>query len=164
MRIAALVLTWLAVTAAAQAKETVTVGKFTPFAENSGVSSNVKSECKMEERLPDYLRSYAKKHTTVVLTTEPLESVDGKVLYLEFVDVFALGGGAYSGSKSTMVRGELKEGGEVIASVTARRRSMAAWGFGTCSLMKKITKSLGKDIAGWLENPTMDARIGNISQ
>ena len=146
----------------AQAKETVTVSQFTPFADDSGATEAVKEECKMEERLPKYLKSEAKKHTTIVFTTEPLDGVDGKVLHLEFTNVFGLGGGAYSGSKSAIVTGELKEGGEVIASITARRRSLMSMGFGTCSLMKKITKALGEDVAEWLESPTMDARIGDL--
>lgn len=162
MRQAAIAVLVLAMATATQAKEIVTVSELTPFAEDSGATEAVMEECKMEERLPKYLQSEAKKHTKIEFTEEPLESVDGKVLHLEFTNVFGLGGGGYSGSKSAIVEGELKENGEVIASVTARRRSLISMGFGTCSLMKKITKALGEDIADWLESPTMDARLGDL--
>jgi hypothetical protein len=148
--------------AAASAKDVVTVAELTPFAEDSGVTENVKRECGMEKRLPEYLKSNAKKHTKIVFTSEPLDSVEGKVLFMEITNVFAPGGGAYSGSKSVIVAGELKEGGELIGSMTVRRHSLVGMMPGTCSIMKRIVKKLGEDIATWLAAPTMDAELGDL--
>jgi hypothetical protein len=141
--------------------DTVTISQSTPFAENSGASENVKKECGMESRLPKYLKDYAKKHTDVVFTTEPLESAEGKVLYLEFEHVFAPGGGGYSGVKSVSVVGELRENGEVIASLTADRAALFGMTPGTCSMLKRAVKKLGQDIGNWLKEPTMDAMLGD---
>lgn len=152
---------FLFVSMVAQA-DTVTVSSSIPFAADSGASENVKKECKFETRLPEYIRKQAKRGLKVVVTEEPLENVQGKVLFLETTDVFAPGGGGYSGSKSAMVTGELKEDGEVIASVTARRRTLVGMTPGTCSMLKRIAKKLGGDIAGWLREPTMNARLGDI--
>jgi len=141
---------------------TVTLSSSIPFAEDSGASENVKKECKFESRLPEYIRKQAKRGLKVVVTEEPLEDVQGKVLFLETTNVHAPGGGGYSGSKSAIVTGELKENGEVIASVTARRRTLVGMTPGTCSMLKRIAKKLGEDIADWLREPTMDARLGDI--
>ena len=117
----------------------------------------------MQERLPKYLKSYAKKHTDIVFTTEELESIEGKVLWLEFDHVFAPGGGGYSGAKSVEVVGELRENGEVIASMTVDRAALFGMTPGTCSMLKRVAKKLGEDIAQWLEAPEMDAMLGDAA-
>lgn len=152
---------YLFVSMVAQA-DTVTISRSVPFAADSGASENVKRECKFETRLPEYIRKQAKRGLKVVVTEEPLENVPGKVLFLETTNVFAPGGGGYSGSKSAIVTGELKENGEVLASVTARRRTLVGMTPGTCSMLKRIAKKLGEDIATWLREPTMNARLGDI--
>jgi hypothetical protein len=143
--------------------DTVTISQVTPFADDSDVSDNVKRECKIQERLPKYIKSYAKRHTEVVFTTEPLDSLEGKVLHLEFEHVFAPGGGGYSGAKSVAVVGELKENGEVIASLTADRAALFGMVPGTCSMLKRVAKKLGQDIGNWLEAPEMDAMLGDAA-
>jgi hypothetical protein len=62
------------------------------------------------------------------------------------------------------VEGELVENGEVIGSFTASRYSSggAFGGFkGTCAILGRCIQSIGKDIAAWLKNPTMNAMLGN---
>jgi hypothetical protein len=141
--------------------ETVTISQSTPFSETSGATDKVKKECDMQGRLPKYIKSYAKKHTDVVFTTESLDSVDGKTLYLEFEHVFAPGGGGYSGAKSVSVTGELKDNGEVIASLTADRAALFGMTPGTCSMLKRVVKKLGQDIGNWLKAPEMDSMLGD---
>lgn len=153
----------LAMSAAVQASDVVTVSQFTPFADDSGASENVKRECKIEERLPKYLKAYAKKHTEVVFSTEPLDGVEGKVLYMEFSHVYAPGGGGYSGAKSVEVEGELKENGEVIASFTVDRAALFGMTPGTCSMLKRVAKKIGEDVAMWLQAPEMDSMLGDAS-
>lgn len=149
-------------TSLAQA-DTVTMSQFTPFAEDSHATDAVKAECGLEERLPKYIKSYAAKHTDVAFTTEPLDNVEGKILYLEFEQVFAPGGGGYSGAKSVSVVGELKENGEVIASLTVDRAALFGMTPGTCSMLKRVAKKLGEDIGDWLKEPTMDAMLGDAA-
>ena len=163
MRQAILSLLILALAATAQAKDVVTISQYTPFGEDSGATDNVKEECALEERLPKYLKSYAKKHTEIVFTSEDLDSVEGKVLFMEFTHVFAPGGGGYSGAKSVEVEGELKENGEVIASFTADRAALFGMTPGTCSMLKRVAKKMGQDIGGWLEAPEMDAMLGDAA-
>ena len=163
MRHAVFAVLVLVMASVVQAKDVVTISQLTPFADDSGVSDNVKRECKIEERLPKYLKSYAKKHTDVVFTTESLDSVEGKVLYMEFTHVFAPGGGGYSGAKSVEVEGELKENGEVIASFTVDRAALFGMTPGTCSMLKRVSKKIGEDVAKWLKAPEMDAMLGDAA-
>jgi len=148
---------------AAQAKDVVTISQFTPFSEDSGATDNVKEECGFEERLPKYLKSEAKKVADIVFTTEPLDSVEGKVLYMEITHVFAPGGGGYSGAKNVEVEGELRENGEVIASFTVDRAALFGMTPGTCSMLKRVAKKIGEDLAEWLEAPEMDSMLGDAA-
>ena len=142
--------------------ETITISKSIPFAEDSGASDAVKEECKFEARVPEYIKKEAKRDFDVVLSKDPLDAAEGKVLFLEVSNMFGLGGGIYSGSKSAIVSGELRENGDVIGSVQVRRRSIMGMMPGTCSIMKRIAKKIGKDYAGWLQEPTMDAMLGDF--
>lgn len=151
----------LSLTSFAQA-DTVTVSQSIPFAEDSGVSDAVRDECKIETRLPAYLKKAAKKNVDIVLSKDPLDAVEDKTLVLTITNVYGLGGGIYSGSKSAIVSGELIENGEVIASMSARRHSVMGMMPGTCSIFKRISKKLGQDIAAWLRDPTMDAKLGDL--
>ena len=142
----------------------VTVSQAAPYAENSGVADVVKNECQLDTRLPEFIRDFAKDDPKVVLTADPLEKAGGRVLVLQISSVTGLSGGAWSGPKSVVVKGELKEGGKVIGSFTAARFSTGgafAVLKGTCTIFGRCIKTLGQDIAGWLKKPTMNARLGN---
>lgn len=142
--------------------DTVTIARSISFAAESGASDDVIAECEMQTRLPEYIKKEGKRKVDIELAKGSLEDVEGKVLHLEFTNVFAPGGGLYSGSKSVIVAGELKENGDVIGSMTLRRHSMMGMMPGTCSIMKRIVKKMGEDIADWLTEPTMNAELGDL--
>jgi hypothetical protein len=135
-----------------------------PFAEDSGATGKVKAECTLETRLPQFIAEAAKRGVKVVIGPAPEEGADGKYLYLEFTHVMGAGGGAWSGPKSVTAKGELIENGEVIGSFISSRYSTggAFGGYkGTCSILGRCIKAMGKDIAAWLKSPTMDAQLGD---
>jgi len=144
--------------------ETYTVVSPVPFSENSQASRDVKETCTLDIRLPEFIEKAAKRGVEVVIAGDPGENVEGKVLYLEIVHVLGTGGGAWSGAKSVTVEGVLKENGEVIGSFTGARYSGGgAFGAmkGTCSILGRCIQAIGKDIATWLREPTMNAMLGN---
>ena len=67
-----------------------------PFAEDSGATGNVKDECTLETRLPQFIAEAAKRGVKVVIGPAPEEGAEGKYLYLEFTHVLGAGGGAWS--------------------------------------------------------------------
>jgi len=78
--------------------------------------------------------------------------------------VHAPGGGAFSGPKWMSVRGALHENGKVIGSFCAKRiNGGGPFGQfkGTCAIVGRSAKVIGRDIAGWLEKPTQDAKLGD---
>ena len=144
--------------------DTVMIAKSVPFAEDSGVTDSIRDECKFQTRLPEYIKKAAKRKVDVKLSADPLDNAEGRVLHLETTHVYGAGGGAYSGSKSATVSGELRENGEVIGSIMARRRTLIGMMPGTCSMFKRLAKKLGEDIADWLAEPTIDARVGDFKE
>jgi hypothetical protein len=161
-----LALVWVAVLLipahADEKGQLVTISWPIEFTETSGVSENVKTECSLPGQVPQYIKRYAKK-MNVVLANDVSDNTEGWVLHVEIVNVIGTGGGAWSGSKSVTVEGKLTENGEVIGTFTARRNSGGGFGGGfkgTCSILGRCIKAIGSDIAKWLANPTMDAKLG----
>jgi hypothetical protein len=62
------------------------------------------------------------------------------------------------------VEGVLRDNGREIGSFTAIRYSGGGvfGGYkGTCAIVGRCAKTLGKDIANWLENPQKGSKLGN---
>jgi hypothetical protein len=145
----------------ANAGPSVTIGLSTPFADSSGVSEKVRGECTLDTRLPRFIQDYARK---MGIEVNLGSDTKGRVLALEFTTIVGPGGGAWSGAKSVTVKGTLTENGKVIGTFIGSRYSgggIFAMYKGTCSILGRCIKTLGKDIANGLSNPTMDARLGN---
>jgi hypothetical protein len=137
----------------------IQVLKTIPFAEGSGAPQKVKDQCQLETKVPSFLAEYA----------SDVELVDtlgkqGRVLELEITHVQAPGGGAFSGPKRMTVTGTLRENGAAIGNFVAERFSMggafAAYK-GTCAIVGRCAKAIGKDISDWLQSPGKDSRLGD---
>lgn len=131
-----------------------------PFAEGSGASDAVKNECELQTKVPHFLHEYSDQ--VQLVTGKP--DTKGRVLELRISGVQAPGGGAWSGAKSMTVLGTLRDGGKEVASFTATRYSgggMFGGYKGTCAIIGRCARAIGKDIAEWLKNPTPNAHLGD---
>ncbi len=139
----------------------VTISWPIEFTETSGVSDKVKAKCLLQSELAYSIKEYAKK-MNVVLAEDVNDSTEGRVLHMEIVNVIGGGGGFWSGQKSVTVQGKLTENGEVIGTFIARRatRNMFSSPY-LCDMLRRCTDAIAKDIARWLTNPTMDAKLGS---
>jgi len=143
----------------------IQVAATTPFSENGAIREAVKNECQLQTKLPGFVKEFADSYGVDVTLTEKTPSKSkGKVLVLEITGVSGGGGGAWSGAKSVQAKGELFENGKSIGNFTVSRYSgggMFAAYKGTCSIMGRCVKTMGKDIATWLQHPTKNARLGD---
>ena len=137
--------------------ETLVVPELVSYKEGLVVRGRIQEECGLESRVADDIASAAKNAYNKV--TRKKSGGSYHILEVEIVDVFGAGGGAWSGPKYIELKGTLKDqGGKMIGSFRARRHSMV--GVGTCSILKRCSKALGRDIAAFLLEPETDAYLG----
>ncbi|NOQ35507.1 MAG: hypothetical protein GQ569_06380 [Methylococcaceae bacterium] len=130
------------------------------FSNPDEVRDAVKNECNLKEKLTSYIKKNIDGQYNIVEN-----SMNAAVLEIEISEAHGNSGGAWSGSKMVMIKGELKRGGQLISSFKAKRFSgggMFAGFKGTCAILGRCVRTLGKDVAKWLENPTKNARLGDL--
>lgn len=143
---------------AAAADEVIHIPKVVPFAENTNVPAAVRDECELGEKVSAFLTESA---PNVKVSAGPEQT---RYLSMAITEVYAAGGGAWSGPKWMTVTGTLKENDQAVASFRAKRFSTggAFGGFkGTCSIIGRCTKAIAQDIAEWLKNPVDGAELGD---
>lgn len=144
---------------------TVTASRAIPFANPASVRPAVREECSLPTRFAGFIKSFGRQAGIKVrLTEQPLTNVAGRVLNVKITRIHGPGGGAWSGAKWVTVEGKLTEGGKVIGTFVAARYSGGgafAMFKGTCDILGRCIETLGRDIAQWMLNPSMDARLGN---
>jgi hypothetical protein len=155
----------IAIPQLALADDTITMSERAPFSREAHIPPAVRTDCQLESKLPDFIEKYSRS-ANIPLNVIPgkVDPHKGKVLKIEITNTMGTGGGAWSGPKSVTAVGELFENGKKIGSFTSTRYSGggAFGGFkGTCSIMGRCVKTMGKDISIWLKSPIMDARLGN---
>ena len=144
--------------------QTVVIPEKIPFGKDTMVPPKVKSECQIEEKIARFMVEFAKKAGINVVREKP-SGGEYLVLSAEVINVVGAGGGAWSGSKSIKIKGEVKDqNGKVVANFTAGRYSGggAFAGYkGTCSILGRCTKAIGKDVGTWLIDPQPNAMLGD---
>lgn len=131
-----------------------------PYADDIQVRKEIREECKLGEKIARYIEAYGDE---VELVEDELGS-SGRVLEIEISHVYAPPGGGSSGPKWVELSGTLKQEGERVASFRAKRFSTGGFfgGFkGTCAIIGRSTRALGRDVATWLKDPEDDADLGD---
>jgi hypothetical protein len=117
-------------------------------------------------KLPAFIQSYANGQYAAI-NLQAANSRKADFLKIEIVDLpqYKKNLWAGRGGQWVTVKGTLSRRGKKTVSFKASRASMG--GFmgaykGTCALLGRCTKTLGKDIAAWLKNPVDKATLGDM--
>lgn len=137
-----------------------------PYSENSEAQKKVRNECtKLGSQLAEFTRQFGKEFGVDV---ELVDSINpqgqGRVLHVEIHDAVSMGNAFTGHQKYTSIRGTLYEDGKKVADFRGRRNSMggAFAGYkGSCSVLGRTVKALGKDVAVWLKDPEDKAELGD---
>jgi hypothetical protein len=136
------------------------------FASRGEVRDAVLDECRLQEKLQQFITEFsATRNITIEPSNGPVDGASGKVLVVEITDVYAPGGGAYSGGKAVTIEGELTENGASLGSLRARRISGGgafAVFKGTCDILGRDVRTLGDDVSQFLVDPGENVRMGNL--
>ncbi|MCK7592369.1 hypothetical protein [Pseudomarimonas salicorniae] len=157
----------LALASAPALADSVRMAAETPYSEDAEISEKVRSEClKLNGQLPAYTREFGAEFGVRVDLLDRIDTAaEGRVLEVEILDAVSMGNAFIGHQKHSRIKGNLYENGQLVASFKGRRNSMggAFAGYkGSCSVLGRTMKALGKDIAQWLQNPTDGARLGDM--
>lgn len=134
-----------------------------PFAKETVVSDAVRNECDLPSKLGQFVQQFAAGGYSQIITDGSQSPGNAQVLKMEISDLVGTGGGAWSGSKMVTIKGTLEENGAVKGNFRARRTSgggVFAGYKGTCSILGRCVKTLGRDVAEWLQHPSKDSVLG----
>ena len=144
--------------------EPVVVGSSVPYAEDADVQRRIREECvDLNTQFAQFIREFAAEKRIEVVSGDN-RSGKGLELRVEITHAVSQGNAWMGHQKGSAARGALYRDGERIASVKARRYSMggAFAGFkGSCSVLGRTVKAMGRDIGYWLENPVDGAELGD---
>lgn len=142
----------------------VVIADTVPYAEDADVQRKIRQECvELNRDFAQYIREYA-ADKRIDVTFGDNRSGSGTELRVEITHAVSHGNAWIGHQKGAAARGALFRDGERIATVRARRFSMggAFAGFkGSCSVLGRTVKAMGRDIAYWLENPLDGAELGD---
>ena len=146
------------------AAETLAVPDVVPFAKSANVPAAVKNECDLGKKLSSFIHDFGKNQFDSVVSSRKAPK-GAKKLSVSITHVQGRQGGAWSGAKSVQVKGKLTQNGKVVGTFEDLRVSGGGFfgGYkGTCSILGRCVKTLGKDIAAWAANPSMNSRLGDL--
>lgn len=138
----------------ASATDMVSIPRVTPYADGIG-TDDVRQKCDWNAKLSENIAHAAENGVSV--TDMSLSQTGGKVLALKITGVHAVGGHGFAGPSWAEVHGELHDGGKLVGSFVAHQHTMA--GITACGALDRLGKELGEDIADWLKEPTLDAKL-----
>lgn len=136
------------------------------FAKDLKVRDAVRNECQLLTKLPTFIQSYGHDQYAAI-NLQAKKSKKADFLKIEINDLPQHKKNLWTGRSGQWVgiKGSLIRKGKKTVSFEATRGSMG--GFmgaykGTCALLGRCTKTLGKDIAEWLKNPVDGAELGDM--
>lgn len=145
--------------------DSVTLPRSAPYAADSHIAANIKTECDLPAKLPAYIAEYAKEKRIDTRFADQVAPGDpGRVLVVEIEEAVSRGNAFIGHQKFTRARGALYQDGEEVGNFIAQRYSMggAFAGYkGSCSVLGRTVKAIGKDVAEWMAAPTKDAHLGD---
>ncbi len=139
----------------ASAAESVKVLSNIPYAEDARIASKIRKECtQLGTKFSDFLVRYAAANGNSVQQVDDIDAdTSGYVLSIEITGAVSSGNAFIGHAKYMEAYGQLFRNGELIDSIDYSRDSMgglAASFKGSCSVLGRNSKALGKDFAAWL--------------
>jgi hypothetical protein len=142
------------------AADPVIIQSTIPYAADAKVAQKVRNEC------VELGAEFGEKYEVEVQLSDTLDpSAKGRVLQMEITEAVSQGNAFIGHRKFSSARGTLYENGEKVASFEALRQSGggAFAGYkGSCSVLGRTVKAMGKDVAQWLQAPTDNAALGDM--
>lgn len=135
------------------------------FKQDAYIRDAVKQECNLDGKLTQFIEEYAAGQYAEIITDSTATPADAQVLTIEIESVQGSGGGAWSGAKDVVIGGVLTQNGKTLGYFKGRRYSgggMFGGYKGTCAILGRCVKALGRDVSEWLRHPTNKGVLGDL--
>jgi hypothetical protein len=135
------------------------------FEKDAYIRDAVKQECNLDGKLSQFIKENAAGQFANIITDSATGPADAQILTVEIGEVQGAAGGAWSGAKSVVIKGSLSQKGKILGDFKARRYSGGGvfGGYkGTCAILGRCVKTLGRDVAEWIAHPTAQAVLGDM--
>ena len=146
---------WAMASLSAAEPKTISIIENAPYANPELIQENIRNECTdLGVKLSAFTKDYLKKKAWKGELVSGL-SGSGYELSIKITHAVSVGGAMRGHMKSVSILAELFKGGELVDSYeTTRESGGGVFGAykGSCAVLGRCTKVLGKDIAEWLEN------------
>lgn len=144
----------------------VAMVKSVDYASGAKIQNNIKQECtELGAKISSFAVEFGKKSGVEIVLSDTVDtSAQGQVLEVYITDAVSRGNAWTGHRKYVSVSGSLFENGVKVASFTGGRFSGggAFAGYkGSCSVLGRCSKAIGKDIANWLAEPEDGASLGD---
>jgi hypothetical protein len=120
----------------------------------------IEAQCHLQTLIPEAIAAQAARRGIKIHLTAADESTTGRVLTIVIEGVLGAAGGAWTGTKSLILRGELRADGALVGSFVAREQQTAL-AQNTCEALATCGKKIASHIVKWLKSPTLKARLGS---
>lgn len=144
---------------------TVLIPATVPFAEGAFIPDNIKAECDLPTKQAEWLaQGLRSRGFNVVFQTQDVPDQGAATLQVQISSAFSSGNAFIGHSKGLSISGKLIQNNQQLGNFVAFRKSGggAFGGFkGSCAVLHRCAKTLGEDVAKWLETPTENAQLGN---
>lgn len=145
--------------------QTIKIQQSIPYQKGAPIAANIKTECPLNTQLSEHTQTYGKEYNLNIVRVSQLDkNAAGKVLLVEINDAVSAGNAFIGHQKFVRISGTLYENGKKISSYSARRVSGGGfWGAykGSCTVLNRTVKALGKDTTLWLSNPVDGSHLGD---
>ncbi len=117
----------------------------------ASVPDKVREECRIDFQLESEISNALARRFK--LPSGKTTSTDGETVRATITYVLGTAAGSWSGPKSITILVELLNNGKVERSTKLHRTSLPFGFRGTCAILDRDARSLGKDVVKWVEDP-----------
>ena len=146
-------------------KTAIKVKHSIPFNKGARIAANIRKECDLQDKLSKFITAYSVgEGIGVIRKSRVSRKGKGKNLVVSITEAVSSGNAFIGHRKFASIKGTLYNNGKKKGSFTATRISGggAFGGFkGSCDVLGRTVKVLGRDVSLWLSNPVDGAHLGN---
>lgn len=135
-----------------------------PFKKDAPIAKNVKVECELGPKFSGFIKQYGDEKGVAIYRAQKGARKNRNRLVVEIVDAVSAGNAFIGHRKYAKARGTLYKNGKKIASFTSGRVSgggmFGNWK-GSCAVLGRTVKAMGRDIAEWMKHPANGVNLGD---